>query len=99
MAYAPARFSCPHCRTPLRLRERPVASIRLACPDCRRPLELTDQSGELLVRAAGPEGMPAPSRREAASFSALGAAALKRAAKRFADPLVVTWVAAGLVAV
>ncbi|HEX6986350.1 MAG TPA: hypothetical protein VF170_13290, partial [Planctomycetaceae bacterium] len=52
MPYAPATFSCPHCRAPLRLRDRPMGSARFPCPDCKRPLELTDESGELLVRPA-----------------------------------------------
>lgn len=102
MPQIPATFSCPHCRAPLRLRQRPAGDLYLPCPDCKQPLELSDQAGELLVR---PDRRTAPATavRPAAAGGTAVAAASARFGRNFggatsrilADPLVVTWLAAG----
>jgi hypothetical protein len=107
MAYVPTTFSCPHCQAPLRLRQRPGGTLHLPCPDCHRPLELSDQVGELLVRPAEAivgKGGPRPSLRTVGKLALPKPKPLARrvkaaAAKSLANPLVVTWLAAGIAAV
>jgi len=104
VASAPATFSCPHCSAPLRMRHRPAGTLHLPCPDCGRPLELSDQLGDLLVRPADPKPMakvPKRAKREAAA-AALAVSPRRTwarvtawGARHAANPLVVTWLAAG----
>lgn len=105
MPHIPATFSCPHCQAPLRLRQRPAGTLQLPCPDCGRPLELNDQAGELLVRPA-----ELPSASATRPTSRVAATALPSVPRRTwtslaakatqvgANPLVVTWLAAGVAA-
>lgn len=110
MADATAILSCPHCRTPLRLRERPTQALSLPCPECKQSLEIIVDDGRLLALAAGagatsgPEALADHPKKTAGIAAPLAAfqwwPSLKATLlQRLSDPLVVTWLAAGIAAI
>ncbi len=108
MPYPPATLSCPHCRTPLRVRQWPTDVLSFACPDCNGPLELFVQDDEIVVQPASPAQAPATSGTESResrsresrikSLRRRWPAVQARFGRRMSDPLTVTWVAAGVAA-
>jgi len=58
-----ATFSCPHCLSPLRIRDRAFTERKIDCPECGEALEITlDRDNEPRARKA--EESAAPKRRK-----------------------------------
>lgn len=101
---------CPHCRTPLRLRNRPTKPLRVQCPDCQSPLEIIPDDDEgLVARLDGQKPLHANSPSAPSRPIAVAAIPLMRTERwttrtpqifqRLTDPLIVTWTAASIAAI
>jgi hypothetical protein len=111
LSHTPIQLTCPHCRIVLRLRRRPGDPTEFDCPDCHKRLELFEQEGETRLRAAPEPAPPTTPRRTSAVVPSLTFSSLTDAPKRWTsraaksaahwakEPLLVTWVVAGIAAI
>src|SRR5258708_8519263 len=61
----PFHFACPHCTSPLRVREKLLVGRQVECPECGQALVIVERAGKLLAEAAAQKISPvAPGRRQ-----------------------------------
>jgi hypothetical protein len=49
----PFHFACPHCSSPLRVREKLLVGRQVECPECGEPLVIVERAGQLAAEPAG----------------------------------------------
>ncbi|MBX3444412.1 MAG: hypothetical protein KF774_18580 [Planctomyces sp.] len=76
----PSQFSCPRCRSRLRVRDRSQVGRTIDCPECRTPLKLaSDAGGRIAAFAVEPEGIDVAATRK------------PRPADRLKSPTTIAW--------
>ena len=48
----PFHFACPHCSSPLRVREKLLVGRQVECPECGEPLVIVERAGQLAAEPA-----------------------------------------------
>ncbi len=73
----PFHFACPHCSSPLRVREKLLVGRQVECPECGEPLVIVERAGQLAAE---------PAAREVVTGRAVAAGLGHRREERWSEP-------------